>query len=81
MFLSTNHKNSIDLAYGDKEQLHERECVISFMRRRQAVCERKEKQAKEIGENLSLEKRKKEKMPARRKNLTEMKDNSQDRLR
>ena len=45
------------------------------------TCGRKGKQAKETGENLSLEKRKKEKMPARRKNLTEMKDNSQDRLR
>ena len=45
------------------------------------ACGRKEKQAKGTGENLSLEKRKKEKMPARRKNLTEMKDNSQDRFR
>ena len=45
------------------------------------ACGRKEKQEKETGENLSLEKRKKEKMPARRKNSTEMKDNSQDRRR
>jgi len=45
------------------------------------ACGRKEKRENEIGENLSLEKRKKEKMPARRKNSTEMKDNSQDRLR
>ncbi len=32
------------------------------------TCGRLEKQAKETGENLNLEKRKKEKMPARRKN-------------
>jgi len=52
-----------------------------FHEKETVTCGRKEKQAKETGENLSLEKRKKEKMPARRKNLTEMKDNSQDRLR
>jgi hypothetical protein len=51
------------------------------MRRRTVTCGRKEKQENEIGENLSLEKRKKEKRPARRKNSPEMKDNSQDRLR
>ena len=45
------------------------------------TCGRKEKQAKETGENLSLEKRKKEKMHARRKNSTEMKGNSPDGLR
>ena len=45
------------------------------------TCGRKEKQENKIGENLSLEKRKKEKMPANRKNSTELKDNSQDRLR
>ena len=45
------------------------------------ACGRKEKQAKETVDNLSLEKRKKEKMPARRKNSTELNDNSQDRLR
>jgi len=45
------------------------------------TCGRKEKQANKIGENLSLEKRKIEKMPARRKNSTELKDNRQDRLR
>jgi len=45
------------------------------------TCGRKEKQENKIGENLSLEKRKKEKMPARRKNSPELKDNSQDRLR
>ncbi len=45
------------------------------------TCRRKEKQENKIGENLSLEKRKKEKMPASRKNSTELKDNSQDKLR
>ena len=44
-------------------------------------CGRKEKQENKIGENLSLEKRKNEKMPARRRNLPEMKDNSPDKLR
>jgi hypothetical protein len=42
---------------------------------------RKEKQDNEIGKNLSLEKRKKEQRPARRKNSPELKDNSHDRLR
>jgi hypothetical protein len=51
------------------------------MKRRTVTCGRKEKQENEIGGNLSLEKRKKEKRPARRKNSPEMKDNSQDRLR
>ena len=45
------------------------------------TCGRKEKLENVIGENLSLEKRKKEKRPARRKNSPEMKDDSQDRLR
>ncbi len=45
------------------------------------ACGRKEKQAYKIGGNLSLEKRKKEKMPANRENSTELKDNSQERLR
>ena len=45
------------------------------------TCGRKEKQESKIGGNLSLEKRKKEKTPARRKNSTELKDNSQDKLR
>jgi hypothetical protein len=45
------------------------------------TCGRKEKQENAIGENLSLEKRKKEKRPAGRKNSPELKDNSQDRLR
>ncbi len=51
------------------------------MKRRTVTCGRKEKQEYKIGENLSLEKRKKEKRHARRKNSPEMKDNSQDRLR
>ena len=42
------------------------------------TCGRREKQESKTGENLSLEKRKKEKMPARRKNSTERRDNSQD---
>jgi len=45
------------------------------------TCGRKEKQDNEIGKNLSLEKRKTEQRPARRKNSPELKDNSQDRLR
>jgi hypothetical protein len=45
------------------------------------ACGRREKQASKTGENHSQEKRKKEKMPARRKNLTEQKDRSQDKLR
>ncbi len=45
------------------------------------TCGRLEKQAKETGENLNLEKRKKEKMPARRKNSTGLKDNNRDKLR
>jgi hypothetical protein len=52
-----------------------------FYEKETVRCERKEKQENEIGENLSLEKRKKEKRPAKRKNSPEMKDNSQDRLR
>jgi hypothetical protein len=51
------------------------------MKRRTVTCGRKEKQENEIGGNLSLGKREKEKRPARRKNSPEMKDNSQDRLR
>ena len=42
------------------------------------TCGRKEKQKNEIGENLSLEKRKRETMPARRRNSTELKDNWRD---
>jgi hypothetical protein len=42
---------------------------------------RREKQENKIGENLNLEKRRKEKMPVRRKNSTEWKDKSKDRLR
>jgi len=67
--------------YDGKEQLHEREMGHFFYEKETVTCGRKEKQENKTGENLSLEKRKKEKMPARRKNSTEMKDNSQDRLR
>ena len=52
-----------------------------FYEKEPVTCERTEKQENEIGENLSLEKRKTEKRPARRKNSPELKDNSQDRLR
>lgn len=52
-----------------------------FYEKETVTCGRKEKQENEIGENLSLEKRKKEKRPTRRKNSPELKDNSQDRLR
>ena len=67
--------------YEDKEQLHEREMSHFFYEKETVTWGRKEKQENEIGENLSPEKRKKEKRPARRKNSPEMKDNSQDRLR
>jgi len=52
-----------------------------FYEKETVTCGRKEKLENVIGENLSLEKRKKEKRPARRKNSPEMKDDSQDRLR
>jgi hypothetical protein len=52
-----------------------------FYEKETVTCGRKEKQENKIGENLSLEKRKKEKRPARRKNSPELKDNSQERLR
>jgi hypothetical protein len=52
-----------------------------FYEKETVTCGRKEKRECKIGENLSLEKRKNEKMPARRKNSIELKDNSQDRLR
>jgi hypothetical protein len=44
-------------------------------------CERKVKQENKTGENLSLEKRRKETLPASRRNSTELKDNSQDKHR
>jgi len=52
-----------------------------FYEKETVKCGRKEKQENEIGQNLSLEKRKKEKRLARRKNKRELKDNSQDSLR
>jgi hypothetical protein len=52
-----------------------------FYKKEVVTCGKKEKQENEIGENLSLEKRKKETRTARRKNSPELKDNSQDRLR
>lgn len=54
------------------------ETVVSFMIRKRVSCVRKEKQENKIGENLSREKRKKEKMHARRRNLTELKGNWRD---
>jgi hypothetical protein len=41
-------------------------------------CGRKEKLESKIGKNLSLEKREKGKMPVRRRNSTELKDNRRD---
>ena len=52
-----------------------------FYEKETVICGRREKQENEIGENLSLEKRKKEKRTARRRNKRELKDNSQDSLR
>jgi hypothetical protein len=48
------------------------------MIRKRVSCVRKEKQENKIGENLSREKRRKEKMHARRRNLTELKGNWRD---
>jgi hypothetical protein len=45
------------------------------------VCGRKEKQESEIGQSLSLGKRKKEKRLERRKSSPDLKDNNQDVLR
>jgi len=67
--------------YDGKEQLHEKEMDHFFYEKETLICGRREKQENKIGENLSLEKRKIEKMPARRKNSTELKGNSPDRLR
>ena len=52
-----------------------------FYEKEVVTCGKKEKQANEIGQNLSLGKRKKEKRIARRKNSPDLKDNSPDRLR
>jgi hypothetical protein len=41
-------------------------------------CGRKVRQENKTGQNLSQEKRKKEKMHARRRNLTGLKDNKRD---
>jgi len=49
-----------------------------FYERATVACERKEKQEYKIGKNLSQEKRKKEKMRARREKLIELKDNRRD---
>ena len=62
-------------------QLHEKRMSRFFCKKEEGTCGRKEKQESEIGENLSLGKRKKEKTPARRKSSPELKDNSPDRLR
>ena len=45
------------------------------------TCGRKVKQVNKIGGNLSLAKRKKEKTPVRKEKSTELKDNTQDKLR
>jgi hypothetical protein len=51
----------------------------SFVRRRKK-CGRKEKQENEIGQNLSLCRRKKEKISVRRKSLPDLNDNEPDKL-
>lgn len=45
------------------------------------TCGRKEKQENEIGQNLSLGRRRKEKRRARRKSLPDLKDRNPDRLK
>ena len=52
-----------------------------FYEKETVICGRKEKQEYKIGENLSLRRRRRETISARRKSLPELKDNSQDRLR
>jgi hypothetical protein len=52
-----------------------------FHEKEKVICGRREKQESKIGESLNLEKRKKEKMPARRKNSTGLKDKSHDKVR
>jgi hypothetical protein len=64
-----------------KGRLHEREWVFTFLKKEKDTCGRKEKQESEIGQNLSLGKRKKERRLARRKSSPDLKDNSPDRLR
>jgi hypothetical protein len=78
---ATSHKK-INNSYvkEGKDRFKRENGPFSFVRRRKK-CGRKEKQEKEIGENLSLGKRKKEKRPARRRNSPDLKGNSPDRLR
>jgi hypothetical protein len=52
-----------------------------FYEKEMVACGRKEKQESEIGQSLSLEKRKNEKRLARKKNSPDLKDNNQDVLR
>jgi hypothetical protein len=78
---ATGHKNPIDLVVWRQGTASRKRMSHFFYEKETVACGRKEKQENEIGENLSLEKRKKEKRPARRKNSPELKDRSQDRLR
>jgi hypothetical protein len=55
--------------------------MTHFFEETMVTCGRKEKQENKIGGNLSLEKRKREKTPARRRNSTELKDNWPDKAR
>jgi hypothetical protein len=64
-----------------KGKLCERECALNFHKKEKRTCGRKEKQESEIGQDLSLGKRKKEKNLARRKSWADLKNNSPDRLR
>ena len=45
------------------------------------TCGRKEKQDNKIGQNLSLRRRRRETISARRKSLLDLKDNSPERLK
>ena len=51
-----------------------------FYEKETVICGRKEKQEYKIGENLSLRRRRRETISARRKSLPDLKDNSPGRL-
>jgi hypothetical protein len=52
-----------------------------FCEKEGGTCGRKEKQDNKIGQNLSLGRRRRETINARRKSLLDLKGNSPDRLR
>jgi hypothetical protein len=74
-------KNPCYLFVHVKERLHEEGIALFFHKKEKGKWERKEKQESEIGGNLSLGKRKKEKRFARRKSSPDLKGKSPDRLR